>query len=102
MTISLLPADNVAKARSGNPGEHMEDEVPVERGRRRFSVTLSPKSTEAFEWLKEVTDADTDSEVIRNALRVHYVLLRGHIEGDVFFVRDASGEMTKIDLFVAR
>jgi hypothetical protein len=31
-----------------------------EKVRRRFSVTLSTKSAEAFEWLKHKTDADTD------------------------------------------
>ena len=72
--------------------------------RRRFSITLSPKSAEAFDWLKELTDADTDSEVIRNALRVHHVLLQRSIAGDTFFVTPSgeAGQMTKIDLFVAK
>jgi hypothetical protein len=72
--------------------------------RRRFSITLSPKSAEAFDSLKDITDADTDSEVIRNALRVHYVLLQRSIAGDAFFVCSPgeAGVMTKIDLFVAK
>lgn len=74
-----------------------------EHGRRRFSITLSKKSADAFEWLKTMTDADTDSEVIRNALRIHHVLLQRHLTGDKFFVRSAVGsdELTRLDLFVA-
>ncbi len=73
-------------------------------GRRRFSITLSPKAAEAFDWLKEFTDADTDSEVIRNALRLHYVLLQKAEAGDLFFTAPASqpDQLTKIQLFVSK
>lgn len=75
---------------------------PPGKLRRRFSISLSTKSAEAFEWLKGATDADTDSEVIRNALRIHYVLLQRHMEGKTFYVQDVkTKEMTKVDLFVA-
>lgn len=70
--------------------------------RRRLSITLSPKTAEAFEWLKLRTDADTDSEVIRNALRVHYVLLQAAEKGEKFFVHDKDGERRQVILFVAR
>jgi len=74
-------------------------------GRRRFSITLSEKASGSFEWLKKTTDADTDSEVIRNALRLHHVLLQGAIDGDTFFVRPAGksgGEMVKVELFASK
>jgi hypothetical protein len=74
---------------------------PTRGDRRRLSITLSAKAAEAFEWLKRKTDADTESEVIRNALRLHYVLLQGAEEGDKFFVRSKDGD-TQIDLFVAK
>ncbi len=91
------------RPRSGKK-QSKQDQLASALGRRRFSITLSPKSAEAFDWLKEVTDADTDSEVIRNALRAHYVLLQRHVGGDTFFVCPAGKpeQMTKIDLFVAK
>jgi hypothetical protein len=72
-----------------------------EQTRRKLSISLSPRSSDAFQWLKEMTDADTDSEVVRNALRLHYVLLQGHMEGKEFFFRASKGsELTKVNLFV--
>jgi hypothetical protein len=76
---------------------------PESERRERYSITLSKKSSEAFDWLKTATDADTDSEVIRNALRLHYVLLQRHLAGDAFFIRKADGgELTQIDLFIPK
>ncbi|MBB4373451.1 hypothetical protein GGD63_006274 [Bradyrhizobium sp. cir1] len=75
----------------------------AEHERRRFSITLSEKTADAFEWPKTMTDAHTDSEFIRSALRVHHVLLQRSLAGHTFFVRssDGSGELTRLDLFVA-
>lgn len=69
---------------------------------RRVSVTLSRKSAEAFDELKRITDAYSDSEVIRNALRIHHILLQRQLAGETLLVRkaDGSGELTNIDLFV--
>jgi hypothetical protein len=58
---------------------------------------LSPVSAEIFEQLKEMTDADTDSEVCRNALRVQYYLLELEQARGGFYVRDQStGEMVRV------
>lgn len=74
------------------------------QARHRFSITLSDKSAEAFNWLKEHTDADTDSEVIRNALRLHYVLLQKAKAGETFFTGSTNkpDQLTKIELFVSK
>jgi hypothetical protein len=79
-------------------------QVPAETSspaaRQRLSITLSYKSTDAFNWLKEATDADTDSEVVRNALRLHYALLKRHSDGSKFFVLEpGASDPTAIDLF---
>jgi hypothetical protein len=89
----------------------VEPEVPPKDGggaggadtnRRKYSISLSKRSAEAFAWLKETTDSDTDSEVVRNALRLHSVLLHHHVAGDEFFVRSQKGgELVKINLFVS-
>ena len=99
--LSTATASKQTALRKTN-GKNLRPAVQ-ETSRRRMSITLSQKSAEAFDWLKNVTDADTDSEVIRNALRVHHVLLQKHISGEVFFVdRDKNAELTRVDLFVAR
>jgi hypothetical protein len=88
-----------------NTNLHEAEDASANRtqgARRRLSITLSTKAAEAFEWLKRKTDADTESEVIRNALRLHYVLLQAAEEGEKFFLRDKDGEQRQVDLFVAR
>lgn len=71
--------------------------------RRHLSVTLSKKSENTFEELKVMTDAYSDSEVVRNALRIHHAFLQRQLAGETLFSRkaDGSGELTQLDLFVA-
>mgnify|MGYP003376168339 CR=1 FL=1 len=84
---------------SGQPNE-TADTAPTSGSRQRYSVTLSTKSAKAFQWLRDVTDADTDSEVVRNALRLHYVLLQRAVAGDKFMISPKDGgDPMLIDLF---
>lgn len=71
--------------------------------RRRVSVSLSEKSANAFDDLKTMTDAYSDSEVVRNAVRIHHALLRLQLAGVAIFTRkaDGTGELTRFDLFAA-
>ena len=51
--------------------------------------------------IKTWTDADTDSEVFRNALRLHLMLLRAHQNGArLFMKRDGMEEAVTVNLFV--
>lgn len=45
--------------------------------RRRFSITLSMRDAALFEELTELTDAYTESEVFRNAVRFHHKMIKG-------------------------
>jgi hypothetical protein len=75
----------------------------LSKERRRFSITLSNETTQTFEWLKEVTDADTDSEVIRNSLRLQANLLKAHQQGATFYIQEGKNdEPRKIDLFFGK
>ena len=67
----------------------------------KFTISLSPKSVEALEHLKEITDAATDSEVFRNALRLHLTLVRAHADGKQLLIRDseAGDELIPVTLF---
>jgi hypothetical protein len=70
------------------------------RGRERFSVTLSPAAAKAFHDLKQATDADTDSEVFRNALRLHIALLRAYRDGKKLYLEDDQDKtLVPVSLF---
>lgn len=67
----------------------------------RFSISLSPAAADAFEELRDWTDVDTDSEVFRNALRIHKMLIRAHRDGKKFLIKDEeTGETERVRLFV--
>jgi hypothetical protein len=56
---------------------------------------------EAFNEVKSWTDADMDSDVFRNALRLRLRLLRAHHGGSRLFIRtDGKEESIPIILFV--
>lgn len=59
-------------------------------GNVKFTISVSAKSAEALNELKELTDAATDSEVFRNALRIHMMLIRAHLDGKQLFVKDTK------------
>ncbi|MEW7008474.1 MULTISPECIES: ribbon-helix-helix protein, CopG family [unclassified Lentilitoribacter] len=71
------------------------------QAKERFSISLSQSSAQAFEELKELTGADTDSEVFRNALRMHRMLLRAHMDGKRFLIHDeGNNSTTPLNLFI--
>jgi hypothetical protein len=70
--------------------------------KKKVTISLSQRSMRAFEELKNATDADTDSEVFRNALRLHLTLLRAHLSGvKLFMKREAGEECVPVTLFTA-
>lgn len=63
----------------------------------KFTISVSPKSAEALQELKELTDASTDSEVFRNALRIHLMLVKAHMDKKQLYVQDmANGQAAMI------
>ena len=70
-------------------------------GRRKFTLEMSGESAKAFFEMREITDADSNSEVVRNAIRLHAYLLHLHQEGAEFFIHPPGGEEPiKMNLFV--
>lgn len=68
--------------------------------KQRLTISLSENSFLAFNELKSATDADTDSEVVRNALRLHLALLRAYKSGKKLLVKDGDTEnLIPVDLF---
>jgi len=70
-----------------------------ERGRTRLTISLSQKSVDAWKEIRQVTDADSDSEVFRNALRLYLSLLRAHQNGKTMFIKDKAGKTEPVNLF---
>jgi hypothetical protein len=67
--------------------------------RNRVTISLSDKSVEAFRELRKQTDADSDSEVFRNALRLYLGLLRAHQSGKKLCLRNPDGSLEPVELF---
>jgi hypothetical protein len=68
--------------------------------KRKITISLSEKSIRALDELRRATDADTDSEVFRNALRLHLTLVRANEAGvKLFMKRDGSEEAVPVTLF---
>jgi hypothetical protein len=75
-----------------------------EKGERvKFSIAMSADSDRIFRELKKWTDADTDSEVFRNALRIHYLLLEAEKSGALLeVVNSATGARSLLKLSLVR
>jgi Ribbon-helix-helix protein, copG family len=68
--------------------------------RKKVTISLSEKSLRALVELRLATDADTDSEVFRNALRLHLALIRAHAAGvELFMKRNDKEEIVPVTLF---
>lgn len=75
--------------------------TPANEKREKITISLSSKSTKAIEELRQATDADTVSEVFRNALRLHLTLVRAHVAGvRLYMKREGNEEMLPVTLFV--
>jgi len=73
---------------------------PKKKEKAKFSISLSAASAQAFLEIKEWTDADTDSEVFRNALRLQKTLLKAHRDGKRFLIQDSeTGKSEVVQLF---
>jgi|SRR5271165_2163222 len=93
--VGIAPAARRARAES-HPASVGNGSQKV-----RLTISLSEKSMVAFNEIKNWTDADTDSEVFRNALRLHLMLLRAHQNGTrLFMKRDGMEEAVPVNLFV--
>lgn len=60
--------------------------------KERMSITVSKKTKEMVSDLKESTDADSDSEVIRNCVRLAYAVLVADKSGSKIFLENTDGE----------
>jgi hypothetical protein len=101
-SASLEGEHSLSHARAGRRSKaRVADENNEGSARKqKITISLSQRSLRALEELRRATDADTDSEVFRNALRLHLTLLRAHASGvKLFMKRDGSEEAVPVTLF---
>ena len=63
----------------------------------RMTLVLPPKSSARLERLKEVTEAASYAEIIRNAIRVYEALVMEHDSGTKFFVKRKDGKDESVE-----
>ena len=67
--------------------------------KKKVTISLSDKSLRALAELRFATDADTDSEVFRRALRLYLALIHAHATGvQLFMKRNDKEEIVAVDL----
>ncbi len=71
--------------------------------RTKFAVELvsrlKPRSLQRIIKLKEKTEANTEVEVVTNALRLYEALIEDTEGGKKFFTRDANGQIAIYQLW---
>jgi hypothetical protein len=97
-----LPSSGEGRRREQGAAEEAEGRVNLTAGRKKkITISLSEKTLRALDELRTVTDADTDSEVFRNALRLHLALIRAHAAGvELLMKRKDKEEIVPVTLFV--
>jgi hypothetical protein len=66
----------------------------------RVQLDMPDASFQRLRRIKEVAEAASYAEVIRDALRVFEYLLEQDVAGSRFFLEDKSGQKSEIKLFI--
>lgn len=74
-----------------------KDEEPISKV--RVQLDLPPKSMARLNALKEATEAGSNAEVIRNALRLYEAMIKEVQDGNEFMVRRPDGTIGPIKIF---
>lgn len=64
----------------------------------RLNITVSKLTQEMISEIRESTDADSDSEAIRNCIRLGYALMKANEKGATIVVEN-DGERTQVPVF---
>lgn len=67
--------------------------------RTRVQIDLAPQSYERLKRLKEITEASSYTDVLKDALRVYEYLVESTDRGERLSVTDKDGRTTDLRLF---
>ena len=65
----------------------------------RLNIDLPPRSSERLERLKEMTEASSYVEVIRNAIRLYEALVMEGANGNTIMIREKDGTIGPLHVF---
>jgi hypothetical protein len=80
--------------RASADAQQNAEELPT-----RINLGLSPRAAARLVMLRQKTDASTNAEVLRNALRLYDALIEEVDKGNEFLIRHPNGEITSYRLF---
>ena len=66
----------------------------------RIQLELGPEAFKRLKALKEMTEAPSYTEVVRNSLRLYENLINKQNEGNKVYLKDKDGNLTEYILFV--
>jgi hypothetical protein len=69
-------------------------------GEVRLTLRVSQTSVKHLEELQSWTDAASNSEVFRNALRLYYALIKASRLGHKVYIQEADDEKKRMALFI--
>ena len=96
-------AVGVAREKQGLRNEELATEVQEKsatRGRMvRLNLVLPDKSASRLEKLKELTEASSYTEVIRNAIRLYEAIVMEYEKGNKVQIVDEKGQVLGVSIF---
>jgi hypothetical protein len=72
----------------------------VSKPTKRVQMEMPEASYERLAWLKDKTEAASYAEVTKNAYRLYAKMIQLAESGDELYRKDASGNLTRLDLFL--
>ena len=73
---------------------------PADRATTRVQLEMPPQAMVRLQKMKDLTEAASYAEVIRNALRLFEALVDEHEKGSEFSLKRANGEIVQYKIFV--
>ena len=64
----------------------------------KYLITLTPRGVWVYDWLFNYTDAKDDSEVLRNALRIHLALFGAYDDRTILFSQKGGSKPFPVHL----
>ena len=108
MTAKPTPDTRAKSSAGGTPSDQAaaSDELvetvdlkePRVANALRLHLVLPPRSAERLKWLKDVTEAPSLAEVIRNAIQLYEAVIREHEDGNKLMI-ERDGKIERYNLF---
>ena len=74
------------------------EEGPLVQAPLRINLRLSPRTAARLDQLRQITDVSSNTDVVRNALRVYDLLVAELCDGKELCLRDKKGHVTALKM----